>query len=57
MKDGIIEVLEWLNVCDDLACENNACIDTKEIWRNNTYEDSVSSKYMLIIQYIYHELL
>eukprot|EP00347_Sterkiella_histriomuscorum_P013638 403363952 len=40
MNNGAIQKLEWINVCDDLACENNICIDTQELWRNTTYYDS-----------------
>ena len=33
--------MEWINVCDDLACERNTCIETKDFWKEKTYEEEV----------------
>ncbi|CDW79912.1 h aca ribonucleoprotein complex subunit 3 [Stylonychia lemnae] len=40
MDDGFVEKIEWINVCDSLACEENVCIDTEDNWRNETFKDS-----------------
>jgi hypothetical protein len=42
MVDGLVNELEWINVCDDTACERNECVKTKEFWRDKTYEEDVS---------------
>jgi len=49
LEDGVIQKIEAINVCDDLACQNNKCIETNEIWMGQTVEESVSSFLDLII--------
>lgn len=44
MDTGIITEVESINVCDDLACNQDKCFDFNDMWLNQTYSESVRLK-------------
>ena len=40
LDQGKVTDIEWINVCDGLACEKNQCVDTNERWLGKIYKES-----------------
>lgn len=43
LEDGKVSAIEWINVCDSLACSSNVCVTTDDLWYGTQYEEDVSS--------------
>jgi hypothetical protein len=41
VSNGVIASIESINVCDDLMCSNNKCVNVDEAWNGTYVEESV----------------
>ena len=50
-------MIESINVCDSMACTNNVCVDTDDIWLGSEIQESVRDSSDDYIELLYDWML